>query len=223
MNPQQAADNEETIHILQDRLNQRGAGLDDDGWGGSLTRTALDKFLPPLSLPLPGATNPRAVLVDIAESQIGIRETSKNQGPGIAKFWTATNYPDGYINREPYCAAFCCWLILEAMKAGHPLGLTNTSRPKSAAVSNWVSWAGASAYVGIFAPGSLIPEPGDFFIHSKVSHIGLVRSFSGSTLKTIEGNTDGSGSREGDGVYQRTRGLSEVKYLIRLAWKKKAA
>jgi hypothetical protein len=36
-------------------------------------------------------------------------------------------------------------------------------------------------------------------------HAGIVVSINGSNIETIEGNTDGSGSREGDGVYRRTR------------------
>ena len=47
----------------------------------------------------------RQKLIDIAMRDEGQKETSRNRGPAIEKFWTATNYPDGYVNREPYCAA----------------------------------------------------------------------------------------------------------------------
>ena len=44
-------------------------------------------------------------IVAIAAAQLGVHETSANQGPGLEKCWTATSYgPDGYKNREPWCA-----------------------------------------------------------------------------------------------------------------------
>lgn len=42
-------DNEVTIAILQGRLNDRGANLVVDSWGGDETRKALDKYLPPIN------------------------------------------------------------------------------------------------------------------------------------------------------------------------------
>lgn len=174
--------------------------------------------------------NPRTVLVDIAREELGIRETSKNQGPGIAKYWPATSYPEGYKNREPYCAAYACWLIMEAMARGYALGLTSSTRPREAAVRYFVSWARqATSGALIFGPsnGLYFPEPGDLvyyqFTAAHPDHIGIVEDFTGSYLKTIEANTDGSGGRDGDGVYRRTRIQSSAKGFIRLAWKAKKA
>ena len=61
-------------------------------------------------------SNPREILVALAAAELWVRETSKNQGPGVQKYWAATSYPDGYQNREPYCAAFVCWLIWTAIE-----------------------------------------------------------------------------------------------------------
>ena len=45
-------------------------------------------------------------LVSVGKNELGVVETSKNQGAGIEKYWTATSYgPSGYKNREPWCAA----------------------------------------------------------------------------------------------------------------------
>src|SRR5690606_39153725 len=59
------------------------------------------------------------------------------------------------------------------------------------------------------------PRPGDVFsIYfpslGRVGHVGLVASFDGRYINTIEGNPSGPGSREGDGVYARRRELSKV-------------
>ena len=49
------------------------------------------------------------------------------------------------------------------------------------------------------------------------SHIGLATDDQdGTTVRTIEGNTDESGSREGGGVYAKTRRLSQIRSIIRL-------
>jgi hypothetical protein len=175
-------------------------------------------------------TNPRAALVLIAQKQIGIHETSQNHGDGIAKFWTATNYPDGYANREPYCAAFVCWLVMQALSLGYALGLTASTRPREAAVRNFVAWAHQPASGAlVFAPGDTSYEPsaGDVvwfeFGGDHPDHVGLVESFDGHTVRTIEANTGATGGRDGDGVYQKSRALNLCRGFIRLAWKAAAA
>jgi hypothetical protein len=64
-------------------------------------------------------------IVAAAKSQIGVRETSDNQGPGIEKYWTATDTPSGYASRSRWCAAFVCWVIRESGV------LSETERPKN--------------------------------------------------------------------------------------------
>ena len=57
----------------------------------------------------PPARDFKQMLIAVAKEQanLGIRETSNNQGPGIQKYWPATSYGiAGYHNREPWCAAF---------------------------------------------------------------------------------------------------------------------
>ena len=44
----------------------------------------------------------------------------------------------------------------------------------------------------------------------RVAHVGLVEKSEGDWLVTIEGNTNGGGSRDGDGVYRRRRLAANV-------------
>jgi cell wall-associated NlpC family hydrolase len=166
--------------------------------------------------------NPRTIFVEIAKSQLAVRETSRNQGHGIEKYWMDTNYPNGYQNREPYCAAFVCWVVAEAIRRGFKVG----PAPRDASVRNLVAWArrdGNGALV--FSPSSskYTPQPGDLvywaFGGSTPNHIGIVETVRGKTINTIEANTDSSGGREGDGVYLRSRSVSGAAGYIRLAWK----
>ncbi len=48
------------------------------------------------------------------------------------------------------------------------------------------------------------------------SHIGIVESNAGSMIKTIEGNTDTKGNREGVEVAWKNRSMNIVKAFIRL-------
>lgn len=57
---------------------------------------------------------------------------------------------------------------------------------------------------------------GDIVIYS-FSHIGIASSGTrGGNFWNVEGNTDASGRREGDGTYLRRRPLSSVRSVIRL-------
>lgn len=58
----------------------------------------------------------RKKLVTIASRDVGQLETSRNQGPAIRKFWPATSYPEGYRERQPYCAAAVSYWVSEWLK-----------------------------------------------------------------------------------------------------------
>ncbi len=62
--------------------------------------------------------------------------------------------------------------------------------------------------------------PGSFFLVRNTptdwTHTGIVVSAGGETFKTIEGNTNDDGSREGFEVCARTRGFSDKMDFIRI-------
>jgi hypothetical protein len=49
------------------------------------------------------------------------------------------------------------------------------------------------------------------------SHIGIAVGYpdTDGNVLTVEGNTNGDGSREGDGVYKKTRHISKIRSRIR--------
>ena len=148
-------------------------------------------------------------LIEIARAELGASETSRNRGPRIAKYWAATDYPDGMEKREPWCAAFVAWCLAQW------LGV-KAKRPKSAAVRNWVP-AALRLDWRVFGPrdGLLFPRAGDICVFT-FSHIGIVEDFDGSFVTTIEGNTDDQGGREGVEVARRKRPLREIRSFIRV-------
>lgn len=154
-------------------------------------------------------------IISAARGEVGVRETSANQGPGIAKYWDATTYKGGYANREPWCAAFVCWCVRQA-------GIfSENDRPKSAAAykgGGFESWARSKSPKVVLTTRPSKINAGDLVIFS-FSHIGIATSASDASgnYSTIEGNTNGAGSREGNGVYEKTRGIGVVRSTVTIS------
>lgn len=152
----------------------------------------------------------REKLVAIAKSRVGnTYETSKNQGPGIAELWSATTFPGGYNARAPWCAAFTSWCVQQTGV------LPDNIRPKSATAfrgGGYESWARLNPSVAKLITNPRTINAGDLVIFS-FSHIGVAstNSDSNGSFKSVEGNTNAAGSREGNGVYEKTRYIKSVR------------
>ena len=150
-------------------------------------------------------------LISLALGEIGVEEINgSNCGPRVNEYKAATDLTPTVA--WPWCAAFICWLVREAMKDGK----YTFARPTTAGAWDFRNWSLAqdNSTQTLDRPGADI-LPGDIVIFT-FSHIGLaVGKPSGGTVETIEGNTDVAGSREGGGVFRKTRKLSLIKCRIR--------
>lgn len=168
----------------------------------------------------------RKRLVTIASRDVGQMETSRNQGPAIRKFWPATNYPDGYRNREPYCAAAVAYWVREWLKDPEvaiavceqydilPSKL-EAWRCKSAAAFGWLDWA-KKRNVHTLSDSILNTlHTGDLMVFD-MSHIGIVSDDSKQLVYTIEANTGATGGRDGDGIFQKSRQRPLARAFIRI-------
>jgi hypothetical protein len=142
--------------------------------------------------------------LDIAATQIGVREHGRNRGPEI----------DGYcrdIGHDPEAADPWCAIFVSAMvkRAAESLGMPMPLRPTAGC------WT-----LDENAPKSLhvaVPVAGCIFITNGHKHTGFVESvLADGSCATIEGNTNASGSPEGDGVYRRLRPRGELLVFIDL-------
>lgn len=161
----------------------------------------------------PKMTTMQRRILDIAEGELGIVETSRNQGPGIEKYWTATSYPDGYENREPYCAAAVCWIVKQAMADDK----WTFRAPKSATAFGFEDWSyaqDASTNTKKKPRGDI--QKGDLIVFT-FSHIGIATSSPNKDgiFSTIEANTGPNGERDGDGVWRKRRHFDLVRSRIR--------
>lgn len=168
----------------------------------------------------------RKQLIAIASRDVGQMETSRNQGPAIRKFWPATSYPEGYANREPYCAAAVCYWVKEwlaipdvAIAICDEYGIVpsqlNNWRCKSAAAFGWLDWA-KKRKVEVLSDSILNTlHTGDIMVFD-MSHIGIVADDSKQLVYTIEANTGATGGRDGDGIFQKARQRPLARAFIRL-------
>lgn len=156
-------------------------------------------------------------IVEIALREVGVEEKppGSNCGPQVNEYKSAVVGLSPTVG-WPWCAAFVCWVVWKALKA---LGISETAtfkRPTTAVAWAFPGWSLAqdSTTNTKKNPGSDI-LPGDIVVFT-FSHIGIaVKAATDSHVETVEGNTDDSGSREGGGVFRKTRKLSLIKARIR--------
>lgn len=155
-------------------------------------------------------------IVKLARKEIGVEEVDgTNCGPRVNHYKAAT-----WLNPElawPWCAAFVCWLVREALAT---TGLEETAtfkRPRTAGAWDFRNWALAQddSVRTKDRPGTDI-QAGDILIFT-FSHIGIATGppDEHGLVPTIEGNTDSAGSREGGGVYAKKRPLNKIKARLR--------
>lgn len=162
---------------------------------------SADGSLPGTSVP---GTSVRLEAARIAASQIGVRETARNSGPEVDAYLASVGLGPGYS----WCAAFVYWCFVTgaaSVRADNPCPRT------AGALRMWT-----------LAPSSQtqLPEPGDVFVidHGHgLGHVGFVELVNADgSLTTVEGNTNASGGREGDGVYRRSRDRAAIRGYLRL-------
>lgn len=148
-----------------------------------------------------GAVGQRSCLTDRAESYVGVREaTGNNDGEEVGYFLSTTGLGEGYA----WCVAFLNAIHEEC-------GLPT---PEKGAWSPAWFPADKTIYIRRKAEG-VTPQPGDvggIYFRSKrrIAHGFLIEKWGGKFVRTIEGNTNEAGSREGDGVYRKRRLRKQV-------------
>ncbi len=151
-------------------------------------------------------------VIDIAISQVGVREHGKNRGPEVDQYWKDIGMEPGGLSLppigppKPWCAVFVSAMVKRACDAlGIPVPIHLTA-------GVFTLDEKAPVYMR-----SSIPTAGSIFILNGHKHTGFVTAdWTSPLVSTCEGNTDPGGSSEGDGVYRRTRRRSELLYFIDL-------
>ena len=121
----------------------------------------------------------RSEFVDIAKSQVGVRETGVNN----------VKYNTWYYGREvsgrtgtseyAWCVVFECW-------CANQVGILNTLIPRCNNVGVLRDWYKAK---GLYHTYGYNPKKGDLVIFKNASHTGIVSDYSNGRVYTIEGNS----------------------------------
>lgn len=137
----------------------------------------------------------------VYDSQIGQRElTGKNDGVAVESYLKYVGLAKG----NPWCAAYVCW----------SLGKAGVVNPRAGGCV-YLMERGEIIYKSTTKFQKRPPIYGDvFFIYfaakKRVAHTGFIDKWGDKMVKTVEGNTNEAGSREGDGVYAKVRIRSQI-------------
>ena len=144
----------------------------------------------------------KAQIVPVAELFVGwVRETTgKNDGPWVEAIQRTTGNKKG----DPWCASFVNWVLDIAYRDMNPL-------PATASCDVLLEFARKNQLL------TSTPQPGDVFLVMKTKndaiHTGIVTEVKADTVKTIEGNTNRDGAREGNGVWARERARAGLLFI----------
>lgn len=137
----------------------------------------------------------QAKIITLAQAQLGQREkTGNNDGPQIEAYQKYTGNKRG----DPWCASFVSWIFAQAGYGQPRTAWSPALFPKVRLKTT----AEPAQVFGIYFPNL-----------NRIAHCGLVEKQQGNWLITIEGNTNITGSREGDGVYRKFRHRKTIKFL----------
>jgi hypothetical protein len=157
----------------------------------------------------------RAELVKRAAEDLGIQETSKNDGPEVRQYLANVNQPPG----QNWCAgAVWTWIRDASERSGSPRVLEVIPPTGSAkAVADGPKRVGWWVPVETVRASSERPPPGSVPIWDRSvppgssweGHIGVLESWDGDTFKSIEGNSGATWDR----VARMERALADPRLL----------
>ena len=156
-------------------------------------------------------------IVTTARGQIGVEEIDgTNCGPMVNEYKAACPALPSKAS-WPWCAAFVCWVVREAMRITGTQETVTFSRPKTAGAWDLENWSRAQDD----STQTKKPHCGDIHAGDIViftfSHVGIATSSPDSDgyVSTVEGNSDLQGSREGGAVGEHRRHVSKIRSRIR--------
>lgn len=199
---------EQAVKLFQTRFTDaNGNELVHDGKVGSITWAAL---FGPETVPVneEAKTQGLTSVIDIAIAEIGKSEfpAGSNWGPDVKEYLNSVgiNFP------APWCAAFVYWCFEQAAVKN---GKKNPVVKTGSVLSHWNKSTGKKISLLDARNNPGLVKPGHIFIMDfggGKGHTGLVEAVNGGFLTVIEGNTNDGGSREGIGVFRRTRKIAGI-------------
>lgn len=130
-------------------------------------------------------------LLDVARSQLGVHEDPP--------YSNRVKYSDWYGMVGPWCDMFVSWCAEQSGNADVIGRFAYTPSHEA-----WFRSKGREVNIRDAEPGDIL----FFNFIGRTSHVGIVEANRGDGLVTIEGNTNGAGSRDGGSVIRHFRSWS---------------
>ncbi|WP_326739155.1 CHAP domain-containing protein [Streptomyces sp. NBC_01022] len=130
----------------------------------------------------------------VLKGEVGYREGFSGGHWNNKQKYSAAVPGLAWSDYQAWCCTFTSWAF---QTAGLPKGSYPVTASCATATSWWKQRGRWSEYPALGAQVMFGPGGG--------SHTGIVIGYDDTTITTIEGNTNASGSAEGDGVYRKTR------------------
>lgn len=151
-----------------------------------------------MSMKIPSIKEIENRIIATASIYVGVREVGGfNKGPDVEMF---QKFVDGKAEGESWCMSFVQFVVGQVCKH---YGIQTVLYPSENC---------QQVYTGALSfHRATIPGPGFVFIQQSrktawKGHTGICTGGSvGGVFPSIEGNTNGAGAREGDGVYKKYR------------------
>ena len=225
------------VRLIQEWLCLHGFGTGIDGDFGPATRAAVLSFQKKKQLPQTGVVNARTYEELVAPMRAAIepidpghrslgqlvvayarqhlkqhpREVGgDNRGPWVRLYMDGKDGPSQY-----WCAGFASYILsraCESMDNALPL----TTSVSCDALANSAKTNDLFVSENDVRQGSVI-RPGAFFLVRKSAsdwtHTGIVTRIEPNVFRTIEGNTNDDGNRNGYEVCERTRGSKKKDFI----------
>ena len=162
--------------------------------------------------------NQRTDIVNVAKSQVGYQEGSSSSQLSGSTYGGSnyTEYGRWYGMQDMWCAMFVSWC---AKVANIPSSIVTYHSYTPSGLS-WFKSRGQAYSRATVASGGYKPQPGDIIYFKSArnsnptNHIGIVTSYSGSTVYTIEGNTSSATiSTNGGAVAAKSYSISNT-YIV---------
>lgn len=153
--------------------------------------------------------------LEVMKGEVGVlEETGNNDGEQVEGYLASVGLPKG----NPWCAAIVHWsyrscgVVLEP-KREFAMALRFHAKP----MRIWERGGWTPDTATVFRR---ITQDGDHFALyynnlGRIGHTGLIYGEDEKFILTVEGNTNGGGSRDGDGVYLRKRLKSSIYCISR--------
>lgn len=140
----------------------------------------------------------RARTLDIAVGELGVRETAPNRGPRVERYQREVGIQPG----DPWCMAFVAFCFAEAART---LG-GESPLPRTGKVARFWRKCNQLWLSGFPSVGAIYCHLTDPRAPESPGHCGIVlRLTDDGSFFGVEGNSNPTGSREGDGVVMNRR------------------